>query len=280
MNGEIILNLSRHTYASLLLLFAPMVALAQGKEEPGLDLSEPPPAQTRPAERPPTPAPEGATPRASGTREGAPIAPGEADVALQDRVKAVQRKGFLKQHRFELGVYFPATINDAFYEKLGVGGKVAYNVADSFAVALRGTYFWQIRTSHVREGAQAFSSQLLTSQIRGQAMLDGIWSPMYGKAAWLGSQIVHFDFYLLAGFGGVWSATSLAPRSEGPHLAADFGGGLRFYPKDWLALDAGVVSTFYPDQPSTSAPSTIQKVVAAQLGLTFFFPFSFEYRQP
>ncbi len=258
-----------------------MVALAQGKEEPGLDLSEPPPSPTRPAEPPPAPPPAGAKPRGDeGASEAAPIAPGEADVALQDRVKAVQRKGFLKEHRLELGAYFPLTINDAFYEKLGIGGKLAYDVTDTFALAIRGAYYWQFRTSHVREGAQAFSSQLLTSQIRGQAMLDGIWSPIYGKAAWLGSKIVHFDLYLLAGFGGVWSATSLAPRSEGPHLAADFGGGIRFYPKDWLSLDAGVVATLYPDQPSTAAPSTIQKVVAAQLGFTVFFPFSFEYSQP
>jgi outer membrane beta-barrel protein len=242
------------------------LALGQGQETPGIDLSDP--------------ARGGRDRRAAPAAAEAPIAPGEADVALGDRVKAVQRKGFLKRGRFELGLALPATVNDAFYEKIGVGGKLAYNFEDSFALALRGTYYWPIRTGAVREGKVAFQSQLLTSQVYGQAMLDGIWSPVYGKIAWLGSSIIHFDMYLLAGFGAVWSATSVAPRSEGPHIAADFGGGIRFYPKSWLAFDAGLVGTFYPDQPNTSVPGTLQKIIAAQIGVTVFFPFTFQYEYP
>jgi len=258
----------------------PLAAWGQTQEEPGIDLSDTPPREARPSDATPTPPPEGAKQRVQKPREEAPLAPGERDVALGDRVKAVQRKGFLKRHRLELGFDFPGTVNDAFYEKLGVGGKLAYNFEDSFALAVRGTYFWQVRSNHVHEGKLAFQSQLLTSQIYGQAMLDGIWSPVYGKVAWLGSQIVHFDLYLLAGFGTVWSATSLAPRSEGPHLATDFGGGIRFYPNDWLALDAGLVATLYPDQPITSVPGTVQKIVAAKIGFAVFFPFGFEYKAP
>jgi len=245
---------------------------------PGVDLTTPPESSRQSEDAPLPPPPAGAKRRAAD--EAQPIAPGEGDVALGDRVKAVQRKGFLKRHRFELGLNLPATVNDAFYEKVGIGGKLAYNLEDSFALALRGAYFSQLRTSHVREGKLAFSSQLLASQIYGQAMLDGVWSPVYGKVAWLGSQIIHFDLYLLAGFGTVWSATSAAPRAEGPHLATDFGGGVRFYPTDWLAFDAGLIATLYPDQPITSVPSTVQRVITAQVGLTFFFPFTFEYVHP
>ncbi len=279
--SEIALDIPRHTLTSLLLLLAPLVAGAQSQEEPGLDLTPPPPREERPSdEATPRPPPEGAKPRPRGAEEAAPIAPGERDVALGDRVKAVQRKGFMKRHRFEVGLDLPATINDAFYEKVGVGGKLAYNFADSFALALRGAYLWQIRSSHAREGNTAFSSQLLASRLHGQAMLDGVWSPVYGKVAWIGSSIVHFDVYLLAGVGLAWTATSLAPRSEGPHLAGDFGGGLRFYPTSWLALDGGVVGTFYPDQPTTSTPSTIQKVIATKIGFSIFFPSNFEYVYP
>jgi outer membrane beta-barrel protein len=272
---EITLDLPRHTSA-LIILFLPLWAVAQ-EESPGVDLSTPPASEKKNEDVPPPP-PSG-TSRRSGD-EAQPIAPGESDVALDDRVKAVQRKGFLKRHRLELGFSVPATVNDAFFEKVGVGGKLAYNLEDSFGLALRGAYYSQLRTSHVREGKLAFSSQLLASQLYGQAMLDGVWSPVYGKVAWLGSQIIHFDLYLLAGFGAVWSATSVAPRKEGPHLATDFGGGVRFYPTDWLAFDGGIVATLYPDQPITSVPSTVQKVVAAQIGFTLFFPFTFEYVYP
>ena len=218
--------------------------------------------------------------RDTTAKELGPVAPGESDVALADRVKAVQRKGFLERGRLELGLSLPGSINDAFYEKVGVGGKLAYHFADSFALAARGAYYSQIRSSHVREGKQAFSSQLLNSQLHGQAMLDGVWSPVYGKIAWLGSRIVTFDMYLLAGFGAAWSATSLAPRNEGPHIAADLGLGLRFYPAAWLALEGGVIATFYPDQPVTSVPSTMQKAIMAQVGVSIFFPTTFRYVYP
>ncbi len=195
-------------------------------------------------------------------------------------MKAVQRKGFLKRGRFELTPMFSATVNDAFYQKFGGGLRLAYNVQDSFAVAVRGTYFEPLRTDNVREGKVAFQSQLLTSQLDGQAMVDGIWSPVYGKSSFLGSNILHFDLFLAAGFGVVWSATSQEPRNEGPHLATDLGGGVRFYPKEWLAFELGLMATLYPDQPILSVPGTVQNVFVANVGLSFFFPPRFEYVYP
>ena len=132
--AEIPLYLPRHTCALLLLLAplaAPGVAAGQQNQAPGIDLTEP-------RREPPSP---GVARGSSNTAAGAqaPLAPGEGDVAFADRVKAVQRKGFLKRHRLELGLDLPATLNDPFYEKVGVGAKVAYNLDESFAVALRGT---------------------------------------------------------------------------------------------------------------------------------------------
>jgi outer membrane beta-barrel protein len=201
-------------------------------------------------------------------------------VALGDKVKAVQRKGFLKRGRFEVAPILALSVNDAFFQKTGGGLRLAYSVQDSFAVAVRGAYFTPFRTDNVREGKQAFQSQLLTSQLYGQAMLDGVWSPVYGKAAFLGDSIVHFDLFLLAGFGAAWSATSDAPRSEGPHPAAEIGGGVRFYPKEWLAFEVGLAATFYPDQPIVSVPATLQRVFVANVGVSFFFPTTFDYVYP
>jgi outer membrane beta-barrel protein len=96
----------------------------------------------------------------------------------------------------------------------------------------------------------------------------------------MGSRIVHFDLFLLAGLGAVWSDTSLAPRKEGAHPAADLGAGLRFYPNDWLALELGFTATFYPDRPTATAPSTTSRLLAAHLGVTLFYPFTFEYVYP
>ncbi len=257
---------------------------AAAQESQGLDLSapakpeerkpEPEPAEKAAAEPARTPGPSKASPGATGTLFG------ERDVALGDRVKAVQRKGFLKRGRFEVAPILSLSVNDAFYQKVGGGLRLAYSLQDSFAIAVRGSYYTPFRTDNVRAGKLAFQSQLLTSQLYSQAMMDGVWSPIYGKAAFLGDSIIHFDLFLSAGFGAVWSATSDPPRNEGPHPAAEIGGGVRFYPKEWMAFELGLMATFYPDQPIVSVPATIQKVFVANVGVSFFFPTTFEYVYP
>jgi len=284
-------------------LLAAVPAFAQ--EVPGLDLSAPPKPQ-RPAGEETTevpaldlskPPPSTATaPKAEAPKAEPPAAVlpfSEKDVALGDKVKAVQRKGFLKRGRFEVAPLFAVTVNDAFYQKFGGGLRLAYNLHDSFAIALRGVTYrkpefsnprsWQpspIRTDNAKEGKVAFGSQLLSSQIYDQVMLDGIWSPIYGKVDFLDHRIIHFDLYLAAGFGMVWTATTEPPRNERPPIATDIGGGLRFYPKDWMAFELGMMATFYPDRPQASLPATVQKVFVANIGVSFFFPTSFEYVQP
>jgi outer membrane beta-barrel protein len=265
-------------------------APAGAQETQGLDLSAPARAEERKpragADEPAPPATDQAAARTAAREKPAPAPAaagspfGERDVALGDRVKAVQRKGFLKRGRFEIAPILALSVNDAFYQKIGGGLRLAYSFQDSFALAVRGSYYTPFRTDNVRAGKLAFQSQLLTSQLYSQVMMDGVWSPIYGKAAFLGDSIVHFDLFLAAGFGAAWSATSDAPRNEGPHPAAEVGGGVRFYPKEWMAFEFGLMATFYPDQPILSVPATIQRVFVANVGVSFFFPFSFQYAYP
>lgn len=268
----------------------PPPALAADEQQPGIDLSQPPPpgaaAPDKAEELPPidlskpTPPAREAPPPAR-PEKAAPVLPfSEKDVALGDKVKAVQRKGFLKKGRLELAPIFAATVNDAFYQKFGYGLRLAYNVHDAFAVAVRGTKFAKLRTDNVREGKVAFKSQLLNSDIDQQLMIGGVWSPIYGKASFLQSSIIHFDLFLQAGFGLVWSSTSGPPLKQGPHAAADVGGGLRFYPKDWLAFELGLLCTLYPDQPVEQLPATTQRVFVMNVGMSFFWPFGFDYVYP
>ena len=259
------------------------------EEQPGLDLSQPPKKDTPKSEGeelPPLdlskPAQPPAGAKAAKPQEEKPAYQpfSEQDVALGDKVKAVQRKGFMKRGRFELEPLFSASLNDAFYQKFGYGLRAAYSLQDSFAIAVRGTRYDKLRTDNVREGKLAFQSQLVAADIQQQAMLDGVWSPIYGKAAVLAGSIVHFDLFLNAGFGLVWSSTSGAPLNQGPHWATDLGTGVRFYPKEWMAFEVGLDATFYPDQPVALLPATVQRVFAANVGVSFFFPTSFEYVYP
>ncbi len=286
-----------------------VASTALAEDQPGLDLSQPPKKDAPKDDgeelppldlsKPSQPAKD-ASASAPGQEKPAAFVPfSEKDVALGDKVKAVQRKGFLKRHRFELTPVFAATVNDAFYEKFGAGGRLAYNLQDSFALSLRAIRYWNYRTDNVREGRVAFQSQLLNADIEQQLMLDGLWSPIYGKAAVLAGSIVHFDVFLMAGLGLAWTATSNKPLEQGTDvpfgpaidwppfgdkkpakLATDLGGGIRFYPKEYLAFELGLVATLYSDQPQPLLPATIQKVFAVNVGVTFFFPMSFEYVYP
>jgi outer membrane beta-barrel protein len=298
---------------AMLSLAAVLPAFAQ--EVPGLDLSQPAKPSSGdaggPTELPPIDLSKPSEPPGMGSppvKAEPPLAApfSEKDVALGDKVKAVQRKGFLKRGRFEVAPVFAATVNDAFYQKFGGGLRLAYNIQDSFAVALRGVTYrkpelssprsWApapIRTDNAREGKIAFGGQLLSSQIYDQLMLEGVWSPVYGKVSFLDKQIIHFDLFLLGGFGLIWSATSYAPRDNAglgfspdpvfvgrSKLGVDLGGGVRFYPKEWMAFEAGMLATLYPDQPVQSLPATIQKVFAVNVGVSFFFPRTFDYVYP
>jgi outer membrane beta-barrel protein len=294
-----------------LLAVAPVVALAQA-ETPGIDLSQPPPAEpdkgeseelppidlSKPAEPAQPATPPARDERREEKKEARPTQPfSDKDVALGDKVKAVQRKGFMKRGRFEIAPMLATTANDAFYQKVGGGLRLGYNLQDSFEIAARWAKYTQVRTDYVVEGKRAFSSQLLSSQMYDQLMLDGIWSPIYGKAAFLGRSIVHFDVFLQAGFGLVHSASSEPPLEKGVllysmdlgflgkhryrgHLATEIGGGVRFYPREWMAFEMGLLATFYPDQTAQALPATVQRVFVANVGVAFFYPFTFEYVYP
>jgi outer membrane beta-barrel protein len=279
----------RSLLAAIVLSLAALPVKGGAQQVPGLDLSEPPreasPERDRADELPPLdlseperPARADAAEAEQRPRDFRPFS--EKDVALGDKVKAVQRKGFLKRGRLELAPIFAATVNDAFFQKFGYGARLAYHLQDSLAVAVRGTRYENLRTDNVREGKIAFQSQLLESEIEQQAMLGFLWSPVYGKASFLANSIVHFDLFLQAGFGLVWSATSGPPLDQGPHGAGEFGGGVRFYPKDWLAFELGLLATFYSDQPAPNFPATQQRVFVANVGVSVFWPPSFDYVYP
>ena len=117
-----------------------------------------------------------------------------------------------------------------------------------------------------------------------RARLDGVQNIRFLRSDFLKLPLEDHSLDLIA-LNGVleWvgmSDTSLDPRREGPHPAADLGTGMRFYPADWMALELGFTATLYPDRPTPTSPSTTSRILAAHLGVTFFYPFGFEYVYP
>lgn len=273
--------------AAALLLFGASPAMAEGL---GLDLSDDGPEETAPASQddsagasdepgapealPPASAEELA--RMRGQESGSGV---EEKVTEDDRVKAVQRKHFLKQGRLELVPSFAISLNDAFYTKVGGGLAANWHFADSLAVSLHYDKFGIAQTDNVRIAKRELKSLLLSSKLDWTAGADFLWTPIYGKLAW-GNTIVQYDLFLVTGVGVAWSQTSGAPVDDGAHPAVDVGIGQRFALADWMAFDFWVKQLLYADRPQDRQISEIQKVLTLNVGLSFWLPGSFRYENP
>lgn len=198
------------------------------------------------------------------------------DLASADKVKAVQRKHFLKRQRFEVTPTFAISLNDAFYTKVGGGLMATYHLSDSLGVAAHYTHFGIVQTDNVRIAKRELRSLLLSSKLDWNAGANLVWTPIYGKLAWFNS-IIHYDLFLLTGLGLAHSQTSGAPVNDGLHPAVDLGIGQRFAFSDWMAFDFWVKGLLYADRPQDRQISEIQKVLTLNAGLSFWLPTSFSY---
>ncbi|HYO57284.1 outer membrane beta-barrel domain-containing protein [Archangium sp.] len=258
----------------LALCIAPASALAQNQEDTGLGLdlsSDQKPqdetentAETPTEEPPPLPSTVAEPPPAE------PLSPTERDVTLDDRVKSVQRKVYLKKGRFEVTPLVTLSVNDPYYTKLGAAVRGAYYLADTLAVAARVSAVQVLPEDDVRIAKRTFQSRIFYSVPQWSAMGDVEWSPLYGKVAFL-NDILHFDAYLLGGMGVVNTETSKVDN-RGPSLAADLGVGLRFVARDYLAVNVALINTTYVDQPLNTSKGATQNLMTLNAGISFFFP--------
>ena len=260
--------------AVALLLLAATPAMGQGL---GLDLSDAGPDEgaAAEAEGPATPPPASAEELAR-QKEGAPSDGVERAVTQDDRVKAVQRKHFLKKNRLEVVPSFALSLNDAFYTKVGGGIAVNYHFADSLALSLHYDKFGISQSDNVRIAKRELKSLLLSSKLDWTAGADVMWTPIYGKLAWFNT-IVQYDLFLIGGVGVAWSQTSGAPVDDGAHPAIDVGIGQRFAMFDFMAFEFWVKQLLYADRPQDRQISEIQKVLTLNVGLSFWLPGSFSY---
>jgi outer membrane beta-barrel protein len=268
------------------LVCLPVAALAQ-QEMPGLDLTDEPkaPEPGKPALAPAALPPD-AAPRARAAAQAAASAAdaklSEAEIASEDRVKSVQRKAWIKRGRFELTPMGFLTLNDAFYPKYGPGGRVSYHVADALAVGVRYQHYSLIPDDNVRLAKRQLQAQLPYVLPEQSVGLDVMWSPIYGKVS-VGSSIRHFDLYVLGGAGAMFSQTSSgsAPNGgDGPHLTTTLGLGQRFALNDWITIDLSLLEMLYSDRPQGQTKAVLQHALTLNLGVGFFLPTSFEYKEP
>ena len=192
----------------------------------------------------------------------------------EDRIKSIQRKPFLKKSRWELTPLVCISLNDAFYQKMGGGASFAYHMADSLGFELQAMYVGTIQTDMVGYFQQANSALPRVSQMRYYVMGNFLWSPLYGKLSLFTDEIVHFDAYLVGGFGMVSTET-------GKKLATNIGIGLRYFVTSWLVIKVEVRDLIYNETLKLDVQRTefsdIQNHVMLGAGVSFFLPTDFDY---
>ena len=191
-----------------------------------------------------------------------------------DRVKAVQKKLILKKWRLELAPSFSMSINDPFFQKLGGGVSGTFWLSDNLALFADIYSLSTFETSAIKVAKQRFVSTLVDSRLSFLATSGFQWTPIYGKIAWLGDEIIHFDMFFSAGFG-------LARSSTGDHLTTTFGVGQRFLVARWLALFYKIEDRLYPEVYALRGGpvSSISNVLTLSVGASIYFPFDFKYSE-
>lgn len=190
--------------------------------------------------------------------------PGEKNVNLEDRVKSVERKSFLMKHRLSLSIDGAASVNDAFFQKWGGGGQLAFAFSDPFALSARFDYFGDQELENVITAKQVLQSQLYATRLHYLTALDFVWTPIYGKLATF-NKIVHFDLYVLAGVGA-------AGGEQGALPATEIGLGERLFLTDWCSAGVEGRYAFYVDN-ANGEESTLQKTLLVSAVATLWFPF-------
>lgn len=202
------------------------------------------------------------------------------NLTLQDRIKAVSRKVFLKDGRFELQPALAVTMNDPFFRTWQVAGRFAYHLNDAFALELGGSYvppFFVEKLPPLDLLRQRARLVNVDSTLLGLADVGVTFSPIYGKLAILSDAIIHFDAFASAGVGTVFDSNfKEADPLHFVHPTMDIGVGLRVFMLRWLVVRADLRDYVYPQDRASI--STLQNLLIFSLGVGFYFPFDFEYR--
>jgi outer membrane beta-barrel protein len=279
---------------------------AQGPTEIDADA----PAGAAPAAEPA--APEGPTPEPGDLGEICKIDPSAcptvnlADAAKKDmkeQMYAVQQIYALRYHRFEVQPAWNAiTMNDQFVSHPGPVVALNYYVTNVLAVGVSGGYYFNNDSKFNFITRRAARVAVPLTEYQWQAALNFTYVPMYGKFAGFSDFIFHYDAYLVGGVGAI-STRPIAVvdpdnRSfswDKPKLDFNVGIGLRIFFNRWFAgvlevrdyiffdklenteVAAGAAAQ---DKSTWYGETKLTNNVQAQVGVSIFLPFSWEYRLP
>ena len=227
----------------------------------------------------------------------------EAARKFNEPLYAVQQIFALRVRRFELNPYWGISLNDQFVSHPGPGLAFNYYITNVLAVGVNGTYYapFNVDQDFNAEVRRAARVAVPLTEYQWAAALNFQYVPAYGKFAGFGDFIFHYDAYVVAGVGAI--STRPIPVIDPDNrnfeydtkLAVNAGIGMRIFLNRWFAAMFELRDYIFPDKLENlddTAPNPTDKAtwyedktrltnnVQAQLGVSIFIPFSFDYRLP
>ena len=224
-------------------------------------------------------------------------------------ITVVQRQRMLKKKRIDIQPQIGISVNDPYVRHYAFGGEFRYWLTNRMALGITGTAFLSNLTPRY-DNIKIQEGLLLTAnRVLWQASLNYQYNPFYGKIAIFNRLLLHWEAYVQLGGGAL--QTRVVPRFQAlhdPYNVFTGGGqftiGAQFYMPDldWLSINFGARTWVYPDKleplargfdedlnehllddPNTArdaASWSVQFNTILFLGLSFYFPPSFEYTTP
>jgi outer membrane beta-barrel protein len=197
---------------------------------------------------------------------------------LQERIRAVSRRTFLKAGRFELQPNVGITTNDPFFRAWAFGGRAGWHLSEEFAIEVGGAYapilqqleIFQVSNVDPDQVANDIRNKLNTSSLIAYGDAGITFSPFYGKVALASELVGHFDVFLSTGVGVV---VDTAPNPI--HPAFELGVGTRFFLNRFLALRMDLRNYLYPTD--ATGELTIGNMLLLNAGVSIYFPLDFDY---
>ena len=165
-------------------------------------------------------------------------------------IRVIQKRLFLKESRWELGVMSGVIPNDDFWVYFPVGGYVSHFFSEDVGVELGGAYVLSAK-SDLKNFLEANPSVRveLPQSLAWRAGINGLWSPFHGKVGLFTSKLLHFDFSAIFGVGAI-GTNVLDPDTRQEKgkvdISGNAGAGFRVWMSETLALRVEYRHYFYP----------------------------------
>jgi outer membrane beta-barrel protein len=224
---------------------------------------------------------------------------------VNEEIYAVQQIYALRKNRVELLPSFGFTLNDPFVSHPNFGAGINYWVTNVLAIGANLNWYQGLESEsdlnfHVRRSTRL---AIRPTEYQMGASLNFTYVPLYGKFAMFNRYIFQWDAYVVGGVGMM--RTRPVPVVDPEFRSFDYtlklsmvnpGIGFRVFVSKWLTVFAEMRDYIYLEKLENlqvalgdarekksgwleDSPTIVNNVLVS-VGMTIFFPFSFEYKLP